>query len=63
MKLGHEPKRIQCVTHNTKRALVQSTLGLIAVCKHLVSVGFDYDLLYVLQSDRTEGEFILRMSL
>ena len=51
MKSGHGPKRIQYLTHNTKRALVQSTEGLIAVCKHLFSVGFDYVLICKLQSN------------
>lgn len=57
MDSGHGAKRIQCLTHDTKRALVQTTEGLIAVCKHLFSVGFDYVLLRELQSDRIEGEF------
>ena len=57
MKSGHGPKRVQCVTHDTKKALVQTTEGLIAICKHLLSVGFDYVLLRELQSDRIEGEF------
>ena len=45
MKSGHETKRIQCVTHNTKRALVQTIEELIAVCKQLFSVGFGFVLL------------------
>lgn len=54
---GHGPKRVQCLTHDTKRALVQTTEGLIAVCRFLFSVGFQYVLLRELQSDRIEGEF------
>ena len=57
MKSGHGPKRIQCITRDTKRAFVQTTEGLIAVCKHLFSVNFDTVLLYELQGDRIEGEF------
>ena len=57
MDSGHGAKRIQCLTHDTKRAFVQTIEGLIAVCKHLFSVGFDYVLLRELQSDRIEGEF------
>ena len=34
MKSGHGPKHVQCVTHDTNKALVQTTEGLIAVCKH-----------------------------
>ena len=57
MKSGHGPKHVECVTHDTKKALVQTTEGLIGVWKHLFSVGFDYILLYELQIDRIEGEF------
>ena len=45
------------MTHDTKKALVQTTEGLIAVCKHLLNIGFDYVLLREIQSDRIEGEF------
>jgi len=54
---GHGVKRVQCLTHDTKKALVQTTEGLIAVCEHLFSIGFDYVLLREIQSDRIEGEF------
>ena len=54
---GHGSKRIHCLTHDTKRALVQTTEGLIAVCNHLLNSGFKYVLLRELQSDRIEGEF------
>jgi len=57
MSSGHGPKRVQCLTHDTKRALLQTTEGLIAVCHHLYTVGFKYVLLRELQSDRIEGEF------
>ena len=45
------------LTHDTKKALVQTTAGQIAVCKHLFAEGFNYVLLKELQSDRIEGEF------
>ena len=54
---GHGPKRVQCLTHDTRRALVQTTEGLISLCRHLFSIGFEYVLLRELQSDRIEGEF------
>ena len=54
---GHGPKRVQCLTHDTKKALVQTTEGIIAVCRYLYTVGFKYVLLRELQSDRIEGEF------
>ena len=50
-------KRIECLTHDTKKALVQTTEGQMAVCRHLYSEGFTYVLLRELQSDRIEGEF------
>ena len=56
-KSGHGANRVQCFTHDTKKALVQTTEGLIAVCEHLFSVGFKYVLLREIQSDRIEGEF------
>ena len=40
-----------------QKTLVQTTEGLIAVCKHLFSVDFDYVLLRDLQSGKIEGEF------
>lgn len=54
---AHGQKRIQCLTHDTKRALIQTTEGLMAVCSHLLSKGFKYVLLREIQSDRIEGEF------
>ena len=45
------------LTHDTKEALVQTTDGQIAVCRHLFGEGFQYVLLRELQSDRIEGEF------
>ena len=54
---GHGCKRVMCLTHDTKKAILQTTEGLIAVCAHLYSVGFEYVLLREIQSDRIEGEF------
>ena len=55
---GHGANRIQCLTHDTKKALVQTMQGLIAVCEHLLtSANFEYVLLREIQSDRLEGEF------
>ena len=54
---GHGATRVQCLTHDTKKALVQTTEGMIAVCKHLFTIGFNYVLLREIQSDRIEGEF------
>ena len=55
---GFGKDRIQCLTHDTKKALVQTTDGLVAVCKHLTSQkGYKFVLLRQLQSDRIEGEF------
>ena len=45
------------LTHDTKKALVQTTAGQIAVCQYLYTAGFRYVLLRELQSDRIEGEF------
>ena len=45
------------LTHDTKKALVQTTAGQMEVCKHLFEKGCDYVLLRDLQSDRIEGEF------
>ena len=60
MKSGHGPKRLQREPNKTRRAQVQINGGLIAACKHLFLVGFDYVLFCELQSKRIEGEFILR---
>lgn len=54
---GHGAKRIQMLTHDTKKALLQTTAGQIKVCKYLFELGFEYVLLRELQSDRIEGEF------
>ena len=54
---GHGPSRVQCLTHDTKRALVQTMHGQVAICKQLLTSGFKYVLLRELQSDRLEGEF------
>ena len=54
---GHGPTRVQCLTHDTKRALMQTTHGLISVCAYLIEAGFEYVLLREIQSDRIEGEF------
>ena len=56
-KSGHGKDRIQCLTHDTKRALVQTTRGHISICEYLLQAGFKYILLRELQSDRIEGEF------
>ena len=56
-KSGHGPNRIQCLTHDTKKVLVQTTAGLIAVCSYLFSAGFKYVCLREIQSNRIEGEF------
>ena len=55
---GHGASRIQCLTHDTKKALVQTMEGLIAVCHYLFTTAdFEYVLLREIQSDRLEGEF------
>ena len=55
---GHGKNRKECVTHDTKKALVQTMQGLSSICKHLLThAGFQYVLLRELQSDRIEGEF------
>ena len=54
---GHGPKRVQCLTHDTRRALVETTEGLISLCRHLFSISLQHVLLKELQSDRIEGEF------
>ena len=45
------------LTHDTKKALVQTTVGQIAVCLYLYTAGFEYVLFRELQSDWIEGEF------
>ena len=54
---GFGKNRIQCLTHDTKKAIVQTTEGMIDLCKHLLSTGFKYAFLREMQSDRIEGEF------
>ena len=54
---GQGPTRVNSLTHDTKKALEQTTAGQIEVCKHLFQKGFTYVLLRDLQSDRIEGEF------
>ena len=57
LSLGQGKNRVQMLTHDTKKALVQTTAGQISVCRHLFQQGFQYVLLRELQSDRIEGEF------
>ena len=55
---GHGKGREHCVTHDTKKALVQTMQGMAFICAHLLTqAGFQYVLLRELQSDRIEGEF------
>ena len=54
---GHGPNRQRAMTHDTKKALVQTMNGLIAVCNYLYDQGFNYVLLGSIQSDKIEGEF------
>lgn len=54
---GHGPTRCYSLTHDTRKALVQTIGGLIAVCDFLFSVGFEYVQLREIQSDRIEHEF------
>ncbi|KAF2346447.1 hypothetical protein FHG87_022797 [Trinorchestia longiramus] len=55
---GHGASRIQCLTRDTKKTLVQTTEGLLAVCHYLFrNADFLYVLLHEIQSDRLEGEF------
>ena len=54
---GHGKTRVKCLTHDTKKALVQTMQGLCAVCTYLFDAGFQYVLLGSIQSDRIEGEF------
>lgn len=54
---GHGSSRKQCFTHDTRKALIQTMYGMIALCTHLLSSGFEYVLLREIQSDRIEGEF------
>ena len=54
---GFGINRVKSVTHDTKKALVQTMEGLLGVCKHLLNNGFNYVALGEIQSDRIEGEF------
>ena len=46
------------MTHDTKKAMVQTMQGLMAVCSHLLhQADFKFVLLRELQSDKIEGEF------
>ena len=54
---GHGQNRICCITHDTKKAMVQTIAGFIDMSKYLFSVGFQYVLLGSLQNDRIEAEF------
>ena len=54
---GFGKDRIKCLTHDTKRALLQTTQCKISLCQYLLQNGFSYVLLREIQSDRIEGEF------
>ena len=54
---GQGCKRIHSLTHDTRRALVQTMCGFKALCTFLYGLGFKYVLLGAIQSDRIEGEF------
>jgi hypothetical protein len=54
---GQGARRINSLTHDTRKALIQTTEGLIAVCDFLFGVGFDYVQLREIQSDKIEHEF------
>lgn len=55
---GQGASRVKCLTHDTKKALIQTMEGLKAVCSYLLnSAGFNYVVLREIQSDRLEGEF------
>ena len=56
---GNGSYRIQCLTHDTKLALIQTTRGMIDLCSYLLQTGFKYVLLREIQSDRIEGEFAI----
>ena len=57
IKSGYGPTRRECLTHDTKKALVQTTEGLLDLSNYLLANGFEYVLLREVQSDRIEGEF------
>ncbi len=54
---GHGSNRYLSLTHDTRKALIQTLGGLIAVCKHLFLKGFQYVQLREIQSDKIEHEF------
>ena len=53
-KSGYGATRIKMLTHDTKKALMQTTAGQMAICTYLFSQGFQYVLLREIQSDRIE---------
>ena len=56
--------RHQALTHDTKRALVQTMEALYELCQYLFTVGYKFVLLRQIQNDRLEGEFgVYRQSL
>ena len=56
---GNGSNRIQCLTHDTKRALIQTTRGMFDLCSYLLQIGFKYVLLREIQTDRIEGVFVV----
>ena len=53
---GNGNNRMQCLTHDTNRTLVQTTRGMTDLCSHLFEMGFEYILLREIQNDKIEGE-------
>ena len=56
-KSGHGSSRMNCLTHDTKKALAQTSEGLVAICQYLFTKGFKYVCLREIQSDRIESKF------
>lgn len=54
---GQGANRVCSITHDTKKAMIQTLSGFIGITKYLMNHGFQYVLLGSLQSDRIEGEF------
>ena len=54
---GQGPKRVHSLTHDTRKALIQTTEGLQAVCNFLYAEGMEYVCLKDMQSDKIESEF------
>ena len=54
---GFGKSRCRSITHDTKKALLQTLEGLSDLCNFLFSVGFTYVLIGEIQSDCLEGEF------